>query len=98
MKVRFGVIADLHTEYIHDGASRFKRFLDACITEKVDFGIQLGDFCPPGEKNAEQKKEIMSLLRGLSFPFYHVYSAAYDTVTRSIKYSFILAVSTEWRK
>ena len=72
MKVRFGVIADLHTEYIHDGASRFKRFLDACIAEKVDFCIQLGDFCPPGEKNAEQKREILSLLRELSFPFYHV--------------------------
>ena len=72
MKVRFGVIADLHTEYVHDGASRFKRFLDACISEKVDFCVQLGDFCPPGEKNADQTEEILSLLREIPFPFYHV--------------------------
>ena len=72
MKVRFGIIADLHAEHIPDGASRFRRFLGVCLEKNVDFCVQLGDFCPPGDKNAGQKRKIMSLLREISLPFYHV--------------------------
>ena len=72
MKVRFGVCADLHTEYIHDAPARMERFLSACEDAGCDFGIELGDFCPPGEKNISDKETIRRRLRTLAMPFYHV--------------------------
>lgn len=72
MKVRFGVITDLHSEYIPDSVQRMRSFLDTCLARNVDFCIQLGDFCPPGEKNIEHKRGILSLLRRFPRPFYHV--------------------------
>lgn len=72
MKVRFGAIADLHTEFIFDGAERMKVFLDACRRENVDFCIQLGDFCPPGKMNLAHKEYILSMLDRSGITFYHV--------------------------
>ena len=72
MKVRFGVCADLHTEYIHDSVARMDCFLHACEEAACDFGIELGDFCPPGEKNISHKEQIRERLATLSMPFYHV--------------------------
>ena len=46
-KVKFGVFADAHADIMHDVEERLKVFLDACRKEKVDFIIQLGDFCRP---------------------------------------------------
>ena len=57
MKVRFGVCADLHTEYIHDSVARMDCFLHACEEAACDFGIELGDFCPPGEKNISHNEK-----------------------------------------
>ena len=71
MKVRFGIFTDLHTEYIHDSVARVREFLDTCKREKVDFCIELGDFCPPGELNKEHKKEIYKLIKDSKIPFYH---------------------------
>ena len=59
MKVRFGVFADLHVDLIHDGVERMERFLNVCRAEKVDFCVELGDFCPPGESNAADKEKIL---------------------------------------
>ncbi len=72
MKVRFGICADLHTEYIHDAPARMEMFLSACEEAACDFGIQLGDFCPPGEKNISDKETIRRRLAALDMPFYHV--------------------------
>ena len=55
MKVRFGVCADLHTEYIHDAPARMEKFLSACEEAACDFAIELGDFCPPGEKTTSTR-------------------------------------------
>lgn len=71
MKVRFGIFTDLHTEYIHDSVARVREFLDTCKREKVDFCIELGDFCPPGELNKEHKKQIFKLIKESKIPFYH---------------------------
>ena len=72
MKVKFGVITDLHTEFIHDAKNRFDKFIDACKKENVDFCIELGDFCPPGETNIQDKSYILSKIKSNSIPFYHV--------------------------
>ena len=72
MRVRFGIMADAHIEFMHDGADRVRTFLDACLKEKCDFLIDLGDFCPPGKENAEEKEKILSMLKGFPLPFYHV--------------------------
>ncbi len=72
MQVRFGVMADSHIEFMHDGVARVRAFLDACLREKCDFCVDLGDFCPPGAANAADKEEIRALLRGYPIPFYYV--------------------------
>lgn len=45
--VKFGVIADLHTDIIFDAQLRLETFLQVCQKEKVDFVVQLGDFIYP---------------------------------------------------
>lgn len=72
MKVRFGVCADLHTEFIHDAPTRMDVFLSACEEAGCDFCLELGDFCPPGERNILDKEAIRRKLASLSIPFYHV--------------------------
>ena len=72
MQVRFGIMADSHIEFMHDGPSRVRAFLEACKEEKCDFCVDLGDFCPPGKSNAAAKEEIRALLRAFPLPFYYV--------------------------
>ena len=49
--VRFGVITDIHPDIMHDATARLQDFLKAAKKEKVDFIIELGDFCMVKEKN-----------------------------------------------
>ena len=72
MNVRFGIMADAHIDFMHDGEARVRKFLEACKEEKCDFCIDLGDFCPPGEMNADQKAQILSLLKEFPIPFHFV--------------------------
>lgn len=72
MRVRFGVMADAHVEFMHDGAERVRQFLTVCERERCDFCVDLGDFCPPGEVNAEQKERILSMLKSFPLPFYYI--------------------------
>jgi len=44
-KLRFGLIADIHQDVMHDGAERLKAFIDESNNRKMDFVMQLGDFC-----------------------------------------------------
>ena len=39
MKVRFGVCADLHTEFMHDAPARMEKFLAACEESGCDFAF-----------------------------------------------------------
>lgn len=51
--VRFGVITDVHQDIMHDAVERVTAFVEAMVAAKVDFIVQLGDFCIPAEKNRE---------------------------------------------
>jgi hypothetical protein len=52
-KVRFGAIADVHKDVMHDADGRLKTFIAAARERGSDFIIQLGDFCRPYDKNRE---------------------------------------------
>lgn len=73
MKVRFGVCADVHTEFIHDAPQRMETFIKECEEKNVDFCIELGDFCPPGELNREHKEKILAMIKASPLKFYHTY-------------------------
>ncbi len=45
--LRFGVMADLHMDIMHDGTRRVRTFLRAAREADVDFIISLGDFLYP---------------------------------------------------
>ncbi len=49
--LRFGLIADVHQDIIHDGSQRIKAFAEAMNEAKADFVCQLGDFCQPRTRN-----------------------------------------------
>lgn len=72
MKVRFGVFADLHTDFMHDARRRVKKFLTAGEKENIDFAIQLGDFCPPNRVHMRDKHSILAYIRKCGIPFYHL--------------------------
>ncbi len=44
-KVRFGIIADLHREIMHDAPQRLEAFIQAAKEKDADFIVSLGDFC-----------------------------------------------------
>ena len=46
-KIRFGVMADIHLDIMHDGKRRMTAFLEEMKKQDVDFIIQLGDFTYP---------------------------------------------------
>ncbi|MBQ8606495.1 MAG: metallophosphoesterase [Clostridia bacterium] len=71
IKVKFAICADLHCDYIHDSFSRFDAFIKEAKQNEVDFCVQLGDFCPPGNSNAKQKNQILTAINKSDIPFYH---------------------------
>ena len=66
--VRFGICADVHKDVMHDADERLKVFVDRMNQEKVDFTIQLGDFCRPYAYN----DGFMTIWRSFAGPGYHV--------------------------
>lgn len=50
-RVRFGIISDIHPDMLPDGLDRVLAFVAAMKQSKVDFIIQLGDFCWPAPSN-----------------------------------------------
>ena len=44
-ELRFGVIADVHKDIMHDADQRLRTFVDTMKKEDVNFIVQLGDFC-----------------------------------------------------
>jgi predicted phosphodiesterase len=67
-KIRFGVIADLHHDLMHDGLDRLTAFIKSMQAESPDFIIQLGDFCFPRKENLP----LMDVWRQFKGPAYHV--------------------------
>lgn len=49
--VRFGLIADVHQDIMHDAMRRVNAFVEAMHEARPDFVCQLGDFCIPHERN-----------------------------------------------
>jgi len=66
--LRFGIIADIHKDVMHDADDRLRVFIEHMTREKVDFVLQLGDFCVPKEENLGFLK-IWNTFKG---PKYHV--------------------------
>lgn len=68
MLVKFGLIADVHQDIMHDATERVELFVSAMEIEKPDFICQLGDFCIPHERN----QEFFDTFQSFSEPKYHV--------------------------
>jgi predicted phosphodiesterase len=66
--LRFAICTDVHQDIIHDAPGRIKVFVKAAQKEKVDFIIQLGDFCFPIEEN----KSFLKIWNSFSGQKYHV--------------------------
>ena len=66
--LRFGVIADVHKDVMHDADQRLRLFIEEMKREKVDFIIQLGDFCVPIDANLP----FLKIWNSFSGPRYHV--------------------------
>lgn len=49
--LKFAVVSDIHTDIMHDGEKRLQDFLAAATKNKVDFIIELGDFCHAKSSN-----------------------------------------------
>jgi predicted phosphodiesterase len=67
-KIRFGVIADLHHDIMHDGLERLSAFIDHMNIEAPDFIIQMGDLCIPKKQNLP----LMDVWNKFKGPGYHV--------------------------
>ncbi len=66
--LRFGVIADVHKDIMHDADERLAAFIESMNQAKVDFIVQLGDFCVPKEAN----RSFLDIWNGYQGPRYHV--------------------------
>ena len=66
--LRFGICADAHKDIMHDADERLRVFIERMNRQKVDFIIQLGDFCRPYTRN----DGFMSIWRSFDGPGYHV--------------------------
>jgi 3',5'-cyclic-AMP phosphodiesterase len=51
-RVRFGLVSDVHQDVMPDGVDRIGKFVATMEQAKVDFILQLGDFCWPHPRNA----------------------------------------------
>ena len=66
--LKFGIIADVHKDIMHDADQRLASFIEAASKKNLDFIIQLGDFCRPYDYN----KGFMSIWNSYSGKKYHV--------------------------
>jgi len=66
--LRFGLIADVHQDVMHDGERRISAFAAAMNDAKADFVAQLGDFCQPDPRN----RPFLERWRQFDGPRFHV--------------------------
>lgn len=50
-KLQFGLIADVHQDVMHDGVDRLQAFVNESFNRKMEFILQMGDFCRPYDYN-----------------------------------------------
>lgn len=67
-KIRFGISSDIHVDVMHDAQERLHTYLQRMKSEKVNFIIDLGDFCHPIPAN----KEYINLWESYQFKTYRV--------------------------
>lgn len=67
-EVRFGICTDVHKDIMHDADNRLSAFVNEMNREKVDFTIQLGDFCRPYAYN----DTFLGIWNSFEGPRYHV--------------------------
>ena len=66
--LRFGLCADIHKDIMHDADARLRVFIERMREERVDFILQLGDFCCPYDKN----RPFLGIWESFDGPRYHV--------------------------
>lgn len=66
--LQFGLIADVHQDIMHDSETRLRAFVDRMKSDRVDFILQMGDFCTPVDRN----QPFMDIWRSFPGPRYHV--------------------------
>ncbi|GIP34659.1 metallophosphoesterase [Paenibacillus sp. J2TS4] len=66
--IKFGVMADIHQDFMYRAEDRLKEFIEQMNRQRVDFIIQLGDFCFPTEEN----RSFVNLWEKFEGPRYHV--------------------------
>lgn len=66
--LRFGLITDVHQDVMHDGVDRIRQFVAAMTERRVDFIMQLGDFCVPHQRN----EGFLAAWNKFAGPKYHV--------------------------
>ncbi|MGB5437087.1 MAG: metallophosphoesterase [Maribacter sp.] len=66
--LNFGIMADVHKDLMPDADTRLKGFISEANHRKVDFIIQLGDFCMADKKN----KDFLQIWNTYKGPKYHV--------------------------
>lgn len=64
----FGIVADVHKDLIPDANHRLEIFINKANENKVDFIIQMGDFCFAKSKN----KEFLNIWEQYKGPKYHI--------------------------
>lgn len=67
-ELKFGIVADVHKDLIPDADERLQKFIDEATKRKVDFIIQLGDFCFADPKNLD----FLGIWNSFNGPKYHV--------------------------
>src|SRR5690606_16872224 len=67
-KLRFGICTDVHHDACFGMQERLAEFIDEMKREKVDFIIQMGDFCYPTAGN----RPFLNIWNSFSGPKYHV--------------------------
>lgn len=66
--LRFGLIADVHKDIMHDADERLATFVTEMTKVKADFVVQMGDFCVPKEDN----RKFLEIWDSFPGPRYHV--------------------------
>lgn len=66
--LRFGIATDVHKDLMPDADARLETFIKEAMDRKVDFIIQMGDFCMADNKN----KDFLRIWETYKGPKYHV--------------------------
>ncbi len=85
-KIKFGISTDIHQDIIHDAPKRLSLFLRAAEKRKVDFVIDLGDFCFPIPEN----RDFLNVWKGSPLKKYNVLgNHDMDTATKQEFMDFV---------